>query len=100
MEFFAFDKNEKLKAKGILATDLMDLDKKARYISFGGKQLRKPLVLSKKGYALAIDSDQTVMFCGIPMYGPYIYTEGRAQISYYFLYGGDHAKNIELYGQL
>ncbi|MCI5856877.1 MAG: AAA family ATPase [Agathobacter sp.] len=98
--FFAFDKNEKLKAKGILATDLMDLDKKARYISFGGKQLRKPLVLSKKGYALAIDSDQTVMFCGIPMYGPYIYTEGRAQISYYFLYGGDHAKNIELYGQL
>ncbi len=98
--FFAFGKNEKLKAKGILATDLMDLDKKARYISFGGRQLRMPLVLSKEGYAIAVDCDKTVLFCGIPVYGPYIYTEGQAGISYYFLNGGSTQKNLELYGAL
>lgn len=98
--FFAFGKNEKLKAKGILATDLMDLDKKARYISFGGRQLRIPLVLSKEGYAIAVDCDKTVLFCGIPVYGPYIYTEGQADISYYFLNGGSTQKNLELYGAL
>ena len=98
--FFAFGKNEKLKAKGILATELMDLDKKARYISFGGRQLRMPLVLSKEGYAIAVDCDKTVLFCGIPVYGPYIYTEGQADISYYFLNGGSTQKNLELYGIL
>ena len=98
--FFAFGKNEKLKAKGTLATDLMDLDKKARYISFGGRQLRMPLVLSKEGYAIAVDCDKTVLFCGIPVYGPYIYTEGQADISYYFLNGGSTQKNLELYGAL
>ena len=98
--FFAFGKNEKLKAKGTLATDLMDLDKKARYISFGGRQLRMPLILSKEGYAIAVDCDKTVLFCGIPVYGPYIYTEGQADISYYFLNGGSTQKNLELYGAL
>ena len=98
--FFAFGKNEKLKAKGTLATDLMDLDKKARYISFGGRQLRMPLVLSKEGYAIAVDCDKTVLFCGIPVYGPYIYTEGQADISYYFLNGGSTQKNLELYAAL
>ena len=98
--FFAFGKNEKLKAKGILATNLMDLDKKARYISFGGRQLRMPLVLSKEGYAIAVDCDKTVLFCGIPVYGSYIYTEGQTDISYYFLNGGSTQKNLELYGAL
>lgn len=98
--FFEFEKNEKIKSKGILATDLSDIHQKARYISFGQKQIRMPLILSSKGYALAIAAKSTCLFCGIPMYGPYIYTDGAQTIDYCFLYGGNATKNMELYKML
>lgn len=98
--FFEFDKKEQLKSKGILATDLSDLQLKTRYISFGAKPLRMPLLLSSKGYAMAVASEKTVMFCGIPMYGQYIYTEGAEQIDYYFMNSGTILGNLELYDKL
>ena len=69
------EESEKLKSKGILATDLTDLTNKARYISFGGRQQRLPLVVSNKGYGIATASSRTALFCNIKMYGQYIFVE-------------------------
>ena len=98
--FFEFDKKEKLKAKGILKDDWMDVSLKARYISFGSMQMRMPLLLSNKGYGIGVDSAKTVLFCGIPSYGQYIYTDDGRQIDYYFIYGGTTENNLELYKNL
>lgn len=84
--YFDWSKDEKLLAKGILKDDLLRMNQKARYISFGGKNLRMPMLLSEKGYGLGIAAKGTVMCCDIPMYGPYVYTLGE-QIDYYFMYG-------------
>lgn len=98
--FFDWDKSEKLKSKGILATDLTDLTNKARYISFGGRQQRLPLVVSNKGYGIATASSRTALFCNIKMYGQYIYADGDTQSDYYFICGGSVGYTLELYGTL
>lgn len=95
--YYDWANNEKLYAKGILSDDLERMTQKARYISFGGKKLRMPLLVSEKGYGLGIAAESTVMCCDISMYGPYVYTEGMEQIDYYFLYGGERENTIELY---
>lgn len=98
--FFAWDKNERLKSKGVLADDFMDLSTKARYISFGQKKLRMPLVLSNKGYAIGVAAGSTVLFCNVRTYGQYIYTQGTGQIDYYFIYDENQERNIEQYRNL
>ena len=98
--YFDWPRNEKLSTKGILDDDLERMDQKARYISFGGKNLRMPLLISEKGYGLGIAAENTVMCCNIPMYGPYIYTEGMNQIDYYFIYGGEYSKTLALYKEI
>lgn len=98
--FFDWDKSEKLKSKGILATDLTDLTNKARYISFGGRQQRLPLVVSNKGYGIATASSRTALFCNIKMYGQYIYADGDTQSDYYFIGAGSVGHTLELYGTL
>lgn len=98
--FFDWDKSEKLKSKGILATDLTDLTNKARYISFGGRQQRLPLVVSNKGYGIATASSRTALFCNIKMYGQYIFVDGDIQSDYYFICGGSVGYTLELYGTL
>ncbi|MGN0484619.1 MAG: 3'-5' exonuclease [Lachnospiraceae bacterium] len=98
--FFDWDKGERLKAKGILDDELTDLTTKARYISFGGGKPRMPLVLSNKGYAIAVAASETVLFCNIKIYGQYLYTEGDTQIDYYFIYGQSRETSIALYKKL
>lgn len=96
-EYFNWAKEEKLSAKGILSEDLERMTCKARYISFGGKHLRMPLLVSGYGYGIGIASEETVLCCTVPMYGTYIHTEGDGQIDYYFLYGEDYDGILELY---
>ena len=91
--FFAWD-------KGVLADDFMDLSTKARYISFGQKKLRMPLVLSNKGYAIGVAAGSTVLFCNVRTYGQYIYTQGTGQIDYYFIYDENQERIIEQYRNL
>lgn len=98
--YFDWAKNEKISAKGILADHLERMNQKARYISFGGKQLRMPLIVSEYGYGIGVSAEKTVMCCDIPMYGPYLYTEGKSQIDYYFLYGGNYESILALYKRL
>ena len=98
--FFDWDKSEKLKSKGILATDLTDLTNKARYISFGGRQQRLQLVVSNKGYGIATASSRTALFCNIKMYGQYIFADGDTQSDYYFIGAGSVGHTLELYSTL
>ena len=99
-EFFEWDSSEKINAKGILSTDLLVLRAKAKYISFGGKPMRWPLVLSGKGYGLGIAAKETVLLCNIKTYGPYISTLGEDQIDYYFIYGETNEETISMYKKL
>lgn len=95
--YFEWPKNEMLVAKGILDTDLQQVNGKARYISIGGKKKRMPLLLSRKGYGISISAEDTVAFCGVGVYGQYICTEKEQQIDYYVLFGGNHQENLRLY---
>ena len=95
--YFEWAKNEKIVAKGILDTDLQQVNGKARYISIGGKKKRMPLLLSQKGYGIAVSAENTVSFCGVGVYGQYICTENETQIDYYVLFGGSNQENLRLY---
>lgn len=98
--YFDWLREEKLYVKGILAEDRELIKSKARYISFGGKIMRMPLIASGYGYGLGIAADETVMCCNVPVYGTYLYTEGTGQIDYYFIYGGNYEGILRLYKEL
>ncbi len=98
--YFEWEKNDKIAAKGILDDDLQQVNGKARYISIGGKKKRMPLLLSKKGYGISVSAEHTVAFCGVGMYGQYIYTENETQIDYYVLFGGSNEENLRLYKRM
>ncbi len=95
--YFEWAKNERIVAKGILDTDLEQVNGKARYISIGGKRKRMPLLLSQKGYGISISAENTVSFCGVGVYGQYICTEQETKIDYYVLLGGSNEENLRLY---
>lgn len=98
--YFEWPKNQKLYAKGILDDDLERMNGKARYISFGGKRLRMPIVLSDKGYGLGIAAEDSVIYCDIPMHGHYLSTEATNKIDYYFIFGGTMDETIKLYKEI
>ena len=73
---------------------------KARYISFGGRQQRLPLVVSNKFNGIAAASSRTALFCNIKMYGQYIFVDGDTQSDYNFICVGSVVYTLELYGTL
>ena len=95
--YFEWAKNERMFAKGILDTDLEQVNGKARYISIGGKKKRMPLLFSQKGYGIAVCAENTVAFCGVGVYGQYICAENETQIDYFVLFGGNNEENLRLY---
>ncbi len=98
--YFDWGKNEKLSAKGVLTDDMERMNQKARYISFGGRSLRMPLLISDSGYGLGIAAEQAAICCTIPTYGKYVYTDGTGRIDYYFIFGGDQKHTLELYKKI
>lgn len=56
--YFDWAKSEKLSARGNLSGDLERMNQKARYISFGGRNLRMPLLVSDCGYGLGIAAEK------------------------------------------
>ena len=90
---------KRIKAKGVLKDSFTDLMGKARYISFSNENPRMPLVLSNKGYGIAIAATDTVLCCNIPAYGSYIYTENMDYTDYYFVKGNNEAV-IEEYSRI
>jgi len=95
--YFEWTKKEKIWARGLASSDLLPMNMKARYISFGQKKIQMPFVVSDNGYGLAIASKGTVMCCNIPMYGSYISQEETDKIDYFFIYGASAAGSLELY---
>ncbi|MCI9442830.1 MAG: DUF4968 domain-containing protein [Ruminococcus sp.] len=98
--YFDWLKNEKISVKGILKNELLPMNQKARYISFGGKKLRMPLLVSEYGYGIGIAAEKTVMCCTISTHGAFVHTEGKEQIDYYFLHGEHHEDILGLYQKL
>ena len=98
--FFEWSGSEKLKAKGILSTEWLDLTAKARYVSFGGKQARMPLVVSNRGYGIAAAASRTALLCNVRTFGTYLHTAGDGQIDYYFILGKDRDEIIKQYKEL
>ncbi|MGN0142094.1 MAG: AAA family ATPase [Roseburia sp.] len=95
--FFDWEKSEKIWAKRMLKDELLKMNMSAKYISYGGRTVKLPCVLSERGYGLAFAAESTVMCCDIPMYGPYVTAEQTAQADYCFLYGKSAGASIELY---
>ena len=98
--FFDWSVSEKLKAKVILSTEWLDLTAKARYVSFGGKQARMPLVVSNRGYGIAAAASRTALLCNVRTFGTYLHTAGDGQIDYYFILGKDRDEIIKQYKEL
>lgn len=98
--YFDWPRTEKICAKGILKNELLPMNQKARYISFGGKKLRMPLLVSDYGYGIGIAAENTVMCCAISSHGTFVHTEGSGQIDYYFLYGENQEAVLRLYQKL
>lgn len=98
--YFEWAKNERLEAKAMLGMETEPVGGKARYLSFGGKKMRMPLLLSGLGYGLGIAARHTVFYCGIPMYGQYISTTAETVLDYYFLYGGNTEETIKQYKEI
>lgn len=95
--YFDWSRSERLSAKGVLKDDMLPLKNTTKYICYGEKSKRFPLVYSNLGYGIAVAADSDVLCCNIPMYGPYISTEHMELIDYYFIIGATEADVINRY---
>ena len=95
--YFDWSRSERLSAKGVLKDDRLPLKNTTKYICYGEKSKRFPLVHSNLGYGIAVAADSDVLCCNIPMYGPYISTEHMELIDYYFIIGAIEADVINRY---
>ncbi len=82
--YFSFGKNEILKARGNTDEEWLDLFSTAKYISLGPQSSRPTCIMSNYGYQIMVPAGKKVMCCTIPMYGPYLFTEGEKLIDYFF----------------
>lgn len=95
--YFDWSRSERLSAKGVLRDDRLPLKNTTKYICYGEKSKRFPLVHSNLGYGIAVAADSDVLCCNILMYGPYISTEHMELIDYYFIIGATEADVINRY---
>ena len=95
--YFDWSRSERLSAKGVLKDDRLPLKYTTKYICYGEKSKRFPLVHSNLGYGIAVAADSDVLCCNIPMYGPYISSEHMELIDYYFIIGATEADVINRY---
>lgn len=84
--FLDFQKNETLYGMGSQEQTGMKLRGSARYISHRKTTGELPFLLSDNGYGILLATNGPAIYCDIPTYGSYLYTEETA-IDYYFIAG-------------
>ncbi len=82
--YLDLDKKEQLYAAGAAGVPALKLRGSARYLSPGVGML--PFFFSDKGYGILVATEGSCMFCDIPAYGSYLYTE-TAQSDFYLIAG-------------
>lgn len=98
--YLNWPKNETLHAPGPGTKTMLPLKGVARYISHKKSVDKLPMVLSDKGYALLIASDEPVFCCDIPTYGTHLCAENTELLDYYFIIGKDKNELISTYDYL
>lgn len=87
--YFDWSKKEILKARGITDDRWLELSNTARYISHGTSSSNRPsCLMSNRGYQIFTPPGTKTMVCTLSGYGPYLYTEGKEQIDYFFRTAG------------
>lgn len=81
--FFQWEKKECLTAVFEDTNQEQIIGTAARYISYGKKSQRLPLLRSSKGYELYAASPGKVLCCTVATYGPYLCFEESGIIDYY-----------------
>lgn len=82
--YFDWSKKEVLKARSASDGHWIEIKSSARYISLGEESDRLACLMSNAGYQLLVPAGVRTMCCTIPLYGTYLYTEGKKQIDYFF----------------
>lgn len=95
--YYDWTRQERLSAKGVLKDDRLPLKNTAKYICYGTKSKRFPLLHSNTGYGIAVAADSDVLCCNIPMYGPYVSAWNTEIVDYYFIAAPDEEQVIERY---
>ena len=98
--YLEWQKGETLYAPGTTDQAGMMLQTTARYISHGENAKQLPFLISDKGYGIIPAADASCLFCNIPAYGSYLYTENEAQMDYYFIAGKTQNQIMDAYAFL
>ncbi|MDE7405137.1 MAG: DNA helicase UvrD, partial [Lachnospiraceae bacterium] len=98
--YLEWQKGETLYAAGTTDQAGMMLQTTARYISHGENAKQLPFLISDKGYGIIPAADASCLFCNIPAYGSYLYTENEAQMDYYFIAGKIQNQIMDAYAFL
>ncbi|MDE7285461.1 MAG: DUF4968 domain-containing protein, partial [Lachnospiraceae bacterium] len=98
--YLNWQKGETFYAAGGEGQSGVKLQATARYISYGEHAQELPFLISDKGYGILPIADADCLFCNIPAYGSYLYTENKDQMDYYFIGGGMQKEIMDGYAFL
>ena len=82
--YFDWKPKEILRARGLNESQWLELNATAKYISHEKQDAKAACIMSNNGYQILVPAGELAMSCTIPVYGPYLYTEGSRQIDYFF----------------
>ena len=97
--FFDFDKKEQLYGIHPSGDAILKLNASAAYLNEAADQ-RPPFLVSDKGYGILPVTQAPAIFCDLPAYGSYLYTECQNQADYYFIAGKTQNTLLNAYSYL
>lgn len=77
----------------------MKLNASTAYLNEAADQ-RPPFLVSDKGYGILPLTQSPAIFCDLPAYGSYLYTECQNQADYYFIAGKTQNTLLNAYAYL
>ncbi len=97
--FFDFDKKEQLYGIHPSGAAILKLNASTAYLNEAADQ-RPPFLVSDKGYGILPLTQAPAIFCDLPAYGSYLYTECQNQADYYFIAGKTQNTLLNAYAYL